>query len=81
MTEGLGFFASVPEDSMERTFTTTGRAVPYLELKVVDKDGKMVPMGSPGELWVRGYIVMLGYWGDEAKTRETITADGWLKTG
>nr|CAD7197878.1 unnamed protein product [Timema douglasi] len=41
----------------------------------------MVPMGSPGELWARGYIVMLGYWGDEAKTRETITADGWLKTG
>nr|CAD7569793.1 unnamed protein product [Timema californicum] len=50
-------------------------------LKVVDKEGKMVPMGSPGELWARGYIVMLGYWGDEAKTRETITADGWLKTG
>nr|CAD7398218.1 unnamed protein product [Timema cristinae] len=34
-------------------------------LKVVDKEGKMVPMGSPGELWARGYIVMLGYWGDE----------------
>nr|CAD7196259.1 unnamed protein product [Timema douglasi] len=81
MTEGLGFFASVPEDSMELTFTTVGKAVPYLELKVVDKEGKMVPMGSPGELWVRGYIVMLGYWGDEAKTRETITAKGWLKTG
>nr|CAD7463642.1 unnamed protein product [Timema tahoe] len=56
-------------------------AVKRFCLKVVNKEGKMVPMGSPGELWARGYIVMLGYWGDEAKTRETITADGWLKTG
>nr|CAD7408458.1 unnamed protein product [Timema cristinae] len=58
-----------------------GTTIHYTSFKAVDKEGKMVPMGSPGELWVRGYIVMLGYWGDEAKTRETITADGWLKTG
>nr|CAD7595694.1 unnamed protein product [Timema genevievae] len=81
MTEGVPLFLSVPEDSLEQTLTTVGKAVKYAEFKVVDKEGKMVPMGSPGELWVRGYIVMLGYWGDEAKTRETITADGWLKTG
>nr|CAD7263121.1 unnamed protein product [Timema shepardi] len=71
----------VPESSLEETFTTIGKAMQYVEFKAVDKEGKMVPMGSPGELWVRGYIVMLGYWGDDAKTRETITADGWLKTG
>nr|CAD7439607.1 unnamed protein product [Timema bartmani] len=81
MTEGLYFFVGVPETSLEETFTTVGKAMQYVEFKAVDKDGKMVPMGSPGELWVRGYIIMLGYWGDEAKTRETITADGWLKTG
>nr|CAD7460797.1 unnamed protein product [Timema tahoe] len=81
MTEGVPFFGSGLEDSQVETFTTVGKAVPFVEFKVVDKEGKMVPMGSPGELWVRGYIIMLGYWGDEAKTRETITADGWLKTG
>nr|CAD7408517.1 unnamed protein product [Timema poppensis] len=81
MTEGLYFFVGVPESSLEETFTTVGKAMQYVEFKAVDKEGKMVPMGSPGELWARGYIVMLGYWGDEAKTRETITADGWLKTG
>ena len=41
----------------------------------------MVPMGTPGELWVRGYSVMLGYWNDEQKTREFIDRDGWAKTG
>ena len=41
----------------------------------------MVPMGTPGELWVRGYNVMLGYWNDEEKTREIIDRDGWAKTG
>jgi long-subunit acyl-CoA synthetase (AMP-forming) len=41
----------------------------------------MVPMGTPGELWVRGYNVMLGYWNDEDKTRQFIGPDGWAKTG
>jgi fatty-acyl-CoA synthase len=41
----------------------------------------MVPMGTPGELWVRGYSVMLGYWKEEEKTREFIDTDGWAKTG
>jgi fatty-acyl-CoA synthase len=38
-------------------------------------------MGTPGELWVRGYNVMAGYWNDEKKTREFTGADGWAKTG
>jgi fatty-acyl-CoA synthase len=41
----------------------------------------MVPMGTPGELWVRSYSVMLGYWNDEEKTRQFIGDDGWVKTG
>jgi len=44
-------------------------------------EGRMVPMGTPGELWVRGYVVMLGYWNDEEKTRQFIGLDGWAKTG
>jgi fatty-acyl-CoA synthase len=41
----------------------------------------MVPMGTAGELWVRGYSIMLGYWGEEDKTKSLITPNGWLKTG
>jgi fatty-acyl-CoA synthase len=52
-----------------------------LQAKIVDQDGRMVPVGSKGELWVRGYSVMPGYWDDEQKTREFIGLDGWTKTG
>jgi fatty-acyl-CoA synthase len=47
----------------------------------VDQDGRVVPEGSKGELWVRGYSVMQGYWGDEENTRKLIGLDGWTKTG
>lgn len=52
-----------------------------LQAKIVDQNGRMVPMGSKGELWVRGYSVMQGYWDDEEKTHEFIGPDGWTKTG
>lgn len=51
------------------------------QAKVVDVNGRMVPMGTQGELWVRGYSVMNEYWGDEEMTRQLITKDGWVKTG
>jgi fatty-acyl-CoA synthase len=52
-----------------------------LQAKIVDQDGRIVPLGSKGELWVRGYSVMRGYWDDEEKTREFSGPDGWAKTG
>jgi fatty-acyl-CoA synthase len=51
------------------------------QAKVVDENGRMVPMGTPGELWVRSCSVMTEYWRDEEKTRQFITKDGWAKTG
>jgi len=51
------------------------------QAKIVDAEGQMVPMGTPGELWVRGHAVMRSYWGQEAKTQDTVTPVGWLKTG
>ena len=52
-----------------------------LQGKIVNEDGEIVPIGEGGELCVRGYCVMLGYWEDEDKTRSTVDACGWLHTG
>ncbi|XP_055682851.1 medium-chain acyl-CoA ligase ACSF2, mitochondrial-like [Lutzomyia longipalpis] len=53
----------------------------HLEAKVIDNKGKLVPFGTPGELCIRGYSTMMGYWGDEQQTRKILGSDGWLKTG
>lgn len=73
-------FQSSTTDPLERRVSTVGRIQPHLEAKVVDVNGNTAPIGQPGELWVRGYSVMKGYWGDEARTREAIV-DGWMRTG
>lgn len=52
-----------------------------LQVKIVDRAGKMVPFGSPGELWCRGYVKMLGYYNQDSKTAEMIGKDAWIKTG
>jgi long-chain acyl-CoA synthetase len=60
---------------------TVGVVVPETETKVVDDDGCELAQGERGELWVRGPQVMLGYWQHEQETSDTITEEGWLKTG
>lgn len=74
-------FHSVWEESQEKVLTTVGHLGDHWEAKVVDQNGALVPFGMPGELCVRGYGTMLGYWEDEQKTKETIGMDKWLKTG
>ncbi len=61
--------------------STSGRAVPGAEVRVVDPLGSPLPPGSPGEVLVRGFNVMRGYFEDPAETARTVTADGWLRTG
>ncbi len=73
-------FQSSTTDPLERRVSTVGRIQPMLEAKVVDADGNVVPVGEKGELLVRGYSVMQGYWGDEARTREAVQ-EGWMHTG
>ncbi len=69
------------DDDPETIATTSGRAIPTVEVRCVDAGGKEVPRGQPGEVVVRGYVVMRGYFEDEAETRKTIDSDGWLHTG
>ncbi|NXG25079.1 ACSF2 synthetase, partial [Grallaria varia] len=75
-------FMGFPSDSIDRRTETVGYILPHTEAKIVDPEtGQSVPLNSPGELQIRGYCVMLGYWNDPAKTSEVVTAEGWYRTG
>jgi fatty-acyl-CoA synthase len=79
-TSPVSFQTSV-DDPLASRVGTVGRIHPHLEVKIVDADGRIVPRGETGELLTRGYSVMLGYWGDDARTREAVDAAGWMHTG
>ncbi len=72
---------TLPDDSLQRRTETVGRAVPWVEIKVIDDSGRVVPIGEKGEICTRGYSVMQGYWNDPERTAETIDAGGWLHSG
>ena len=74
-------FQSSPDDSLERRVSTIGRIHPHVEVKIVDDEGRVVAPGVRGQLLTRGYSVMLGYWGDAARTAEAIDDAGWMHTG
>jgi fatty-acyl-CoA synthase len=73
-------FQSATDDPLDKRVTTVGRILPHLEVKVVDVDGRIVPVGEKGELCTKGYSVMQGYWGDAERTAEAVR-DGWMHTG
>lgn len=70
-----------PQDAPEIISTTSGKAIPGVEIRCVDEAGVDVSRGDPGEIWVRGYNVMQCYLDNPEETAKTITGDGWLKTG
>jgi fatty-acyl-CoA synthase len=73
---------STTDDPFERRVATVGRVHPHVEIKIVDPaSGAVVPRGMSGELCSRGYIVMLGYWGNEEATRQAIDPARWMHTG
>ncbi|XP_063077145.1 medium-chain acyl-CoA ligase ACSF2, mitochondrial-like [Engraulis encrasicolus] len=75
-------FLGFPHDNEKRKTETVGCIMHHTEAKIVDpSNGELVPLGSTGELLIRGYCVMLEYWEDLAKTQESITKDRWYKTG
>jgi fatty-acyl-CoA synthase len=74
-------FQTRRDDPFDARVSTVGRVLPHLEVKIIDTQGRIVPRGTPGEVCTRGYSVMIGYWGDEARTREVLDAAGWMHTG
>ena len=65
---------TMPDDPIELRVGTVGRALAHTEIKIVDEGGLIVALDQPGELCVRGYNVMLGYWDDGKQDR-------WMHTG
>ena len=77
-----GSTVSRPEDSLQVRSTTLGRFMSHVEGKITDlRTGETLPAGQIGEICVRGYLVMQGYYRQSALTAETIDAQGWLHTG
>ena len=72
---------TLPDDGFELRSSTVGIALPYTEVKIVDANGDVVDVGRPGEILVRGYNVMRGYYRMPEQTAAAIDADGWLHTG
>ena len=70
------------QDSIEKRVSTVGRKMPFIEVKLVDPEtGEDVPPNVQGEVVIRGYSVMKGYYKMSEATAQTIDKDGWLHSG
>ena len=69
------------QDTIKKRFNTVGRPLPGVEVKIVNPSGESLPVNIPGELCVRGYNVMKGYYKKPEDTRAVIDDSGWLYTG
>ena len=83
MTETSPVSTQTTSDApFDKKVSTVGTVHPHQEVKLIDPStGLVVPIGEKGELCTRGYSVMLGYWKDETKTRESIDSARWMHTG
>lgn len=74
-------FQTQVNDPFDTRVNTVGRIHPHLQAKIIDETGKVVPVGQRGELCIRGYSVMRGYWEAPEETASAIDEAGWLHTG
>jgi acyl-CoA synthetase (AMP-forming)/AMP-acid ligase II len=84
MTETTGTIVALPaEDHFEGSerMRSAGKALPGVELAIIDVDGKPLPPGEVGEIVTRSHHNMAGYWNLPEATAKTLQSDGWLRTG
>lgn len=74
-------FLSKPSDSLEKRTQTVGCSHEHMEARIVDELNRPLPPGVCGELVVRGYNLMKGYYKNEAETSHAVDHDGWFHTG
>ncbi|KAI0073641.1 acyl-CoA synthetase [Panus rudis PR-1116 ss-1] len=78
-------FQTTPDDPVINRVETVGKVHPHVRAKVVDLEGHVVPVGTPGELLVTGYVLQKGYWNDEEQTKKVMIPDEegtiWMHTG
>jgi long-chain acyl-CoA synthetase len=80
MTETNAYGTGNAGDDYLRKPTSSGRAVPIVEMRVTAEDGRVLRPGQVGEIWFRGPNNIRGYWNQPEATAEAIV-DGWLRTG
>ncbi|MBI4568393.1 MAG: AMP-binding protein [Planctomycetes bacterium] len=85
LLEGYGLTEHAPIVSLSTQVAhragTAGPLIPGVQCRIVDDDGRDLPRGAEGEIWVRSPSVMLGYFKKPDDTRDAVTPDGWLRTG
>jgi len=82
MTESTGAGTSLkPGDHVGELLRSCGQAWPRMAVKIIREDDSDAEVGEIGQIAIQGGMVMAGYWNRPEATAETITADGWLKTG
>lgn len=73
------------DDPIEKRLSTVGKILPHTRAKIIDISGKIVPIGSRGELCVAGFGLQKGYWRNPGKTAEVMRTDEagvlWMHTG
>ena len=81
LTETSSVATVISGPDAKRKPWSVGPPVPTVEVRIEAADGTDAPAGEPGEVCIRGPILMKGYWGKPEATAEAIDADGWLHTG
>jgi fatty-acyl-CoA synthase len=69
------------EDTWERAATTVGKPVPGAQVRIVDDERRLLPVGERGEIAVQTSQMMIGYYGDPELTAQVLNAEGWFCTG